>query len=55
MIQSGSFDLNGLLAILAEGVILTPTLLKLAPAPVRRIIGNLSERRPVLLALQLPG
>lgn len=33
---------------LADRVLLTPTLLKLTPAPVRRIIGNLSE--PAVLA-----
>ena len=35
----------------ADGVIVTPTLLKLAPLPVRRVIGNLSEVSQVLLAL----
>jgi circadian clock protein KaiB len=28
---------------LAEGVLMTPTLIKLAPAPVRRIVGTLSQ------------
>ena len=36
---------------LADGIIVTPTLLKVAPLPVRRIIGNLSETEQVLLAL----
>jgi circadian clock protein KaiB len=36
---------------LADGVIVTPTLLKLSPLPVRRVIGNLSDTRQVLLAL----
>lgn len=36
---------------LAEGVFMTPTLIKLAPLPVVRIVGTLSDRLPVLLAL----
>jgi circadian clock protein KaiB len=35
---------------LADGVIVTPTLLKLLPPPIR-VIGNLSDREQVLLAL----
>lgn len=35
---------------LADGVIVTPTLLKLFPLPVR-IVGNLSDTAQVLLAL----
>jgi circadian clock protein KaiB len=38
---------------LADGIFLTPTLVKLAPAPVRRIVGTLSQRQPVLVALGL--
>jgi circadian clock protein KaiB len=38
---------------LAEGVRMTPTLLRLAPAPVRRIVGNLSQTQHVLEALGL--
>jgi circadian clock protein KaiB len=38
---------------LADGVLMTPTLVKLAPSPVRRILGTLSQRQPVLLALGL--
>ena len=38
---------------LADGILMTPTLIKLAPAPVRRIIGTLSQRAPVLHALGL--
>jgi circadian clock protein KaiB len=38
---------------LADGIFLTPTLVKLAPAPVRRIVGTLSRTRTVLLALGL--
>jgi circadian clock protein KaiB len=36
---------------LADGVIVTPTLLKLLPLPMRRVIGNLSDTNQVLLAL----
>ncbi len=36
---------------LADGIIVTPTLLRLSPAPVRRIIGNLSETNQVLVTL----
>jgi circadian clock protein KaiB len=38
---------------LADGILLTPTLVKLSPAPVRRIVGSLSQLRPVLIALGL--
>jgi circadian clock protein KaiB len=38
---------------LADGVYMTPTLVKLAPSPVRRIVGTLSQTRPVLQALGL--
>ncbi len=33
---------------LAEGVLLTPTLVLLAPAPVTKIIGTLSQSAPLL-------
>jgi circadian clock protein KaiB len=36
---------------LADGIIVTPTLLKLLPLPVQRVIGNLNDRDQVLLAL----
>lgn len=36
---------------LADGIIVTPTLLKLMPLPVQRLIGNLSDTDQVLLAL----
>lgn len=36
---------------LAESVFMTPTLIKLAPAPVRRIVGSLSQVDTVLQAL----
>ena len=39
---------------LADGVFLTPTLVKLAPLPVRKIVGNLNQLDAVRLALNLP-
>ena len=36
---------------MADGVIVTPTLLKLAPKPLQRLIGNLSDTARVLLTL----
>ena len=36
---------------LADGIIVTPTLLKLSPLPVQRVIGNLRDTDQVLLAL----
>lgn len=36
---------------LAERILMTPTLLKLAPAPVQRIVGTLADLRMVVLAL----
>ena len=38
---------------LADAVFMTPTLIKLAPPPVRRIVGTLSQTQPVLQALGL--
>ncbi len=35
----------------ADGIIVTPTLLKLSPLPAQRVIGNLSDTHQVLLAL----
>ena len=40
---------------LDDGVLLTPTLVKLLPAPVRRVVGNLNQREPLLHALGLPA
>lgn len=37
---------------LADGIIVTPTLLKLSPAPAQRLIGNLSDTKRVLLTLE---
>jgi circadian clock protein KaiB len=36
---------------LADGVIVTPTLLKLSPPPVQRVIGDLSDTNQVLVTL----
>jgi circadian clock protein KaiB len=36
---------------LADAIIVTPTLLRLSPLPVQRVIGNLSDTNQVLLAL----
>jgi circadian clock protein KaiB len=36
---------------LADGIIVTPTLIRLLPLPVQRVIGSLSDRNQVLLAL----
>lgn len=38
----------------ADGVLLTPTLIRLSPAPVRSIIGNLSDAATVLATLGPP-
>jgi circadian clock protein KaiB len=39
------------LRALADGIIVTPTLIRLLPLPVQRIVGNLSDTSQVLLAL----
>ena len=36
---------------LADGIIVTPTLLKLSPPPILRVIGNLSDTKQVLTVL----
>ncbi len=38
---------------LADGILMTPTLVKVAPSPVRKIIGTLSNTNTVLQALEL--
>lgn len=38
---------------LADGIFMTPTLVKLTPLPTRKIFGTLSETQTVLLALGL--
>ena len=39
------------LRALSDAIIVTPTLLRLSPLPVRRIIGNLGDTQQVLLSL----
>ena len=36
---------------LTDGIIVTPTLLRLSPLPVQRAVGNLSDTNQVLVAL----
>ena len=38
---------------LADSIFMTPTLVKLAPSPMRRIVGTLSQTQTVLQALGL--
>ena len=38
---------------LAEGIFMTPTLIKFSPAPVCRIVGTLSQPQALLQALNL--
>lgn len=40
---------------LAEGVFVTPSLAKLSPLPAANVVGNLSDKAKVLLALGLTG
>jgi circadian clock protein KaiB len=47
--------LNEPLRALADAIIVTPTVVKVAPAPGQQIIGNLSEEAEVLRALGLPA
>jgi len=42
------------LRALAEAILVTPTVVKVSPAPELRIIGNLSDQDEVLRALGLP-
>ena len=39
---------------LADGVFMTPTLVKLTPPPIRKIIGSLSQIETVVQTLDLP-
>jgi len=39
------------LRALADGILVTPSLAKLSPAPSAKIVGNLSDRQSVLQAL----
>jgi circadian clock protein KaiB len=38
---------------LTDGIFMTPTLVRVAPLPVRRIVGTLSQTQPVLRVLGL--
>jgi circadian clock protein KaiB len=40
---------------MAEGVLVTPSLAKLSPRPAANIVGNLSDKNKVVLALGLKG
>lgn len=40
---------------LADGIVMTPTLMRLAPGPIRRVIGTLQEMDGVAAALGLAG
>jgi len=39
------------LRALEDGIVVTPTLIRLLPKPTRKVIGTLSDRKQVLLAL----
>lgn len=38
---------------LTDGIFMTPTLIKFSPAPVRQIVGTLSQTQTVIMALGL--
>ena len=40
---------------LADGVMVTPSLIKLSPPPVVQVVGNLNDKNQVQLALGLTG
>jgi circadian clock protein KaiB len=40
---------------LADGVLVTPSLAKVSPGPLANVVGNLSDRSSVLLALGIEG
>ena len=46
--------LNEPMRALADAILVTPTVVKLSPAPELQIIGNLNEEEEVLRALGLP-
>jgi circadian clock protein KaiB len=43
------------LRAIADGVVVTPSLTKVSPLPASNIVGNLSDKSKVLLALGLKG
>ena len=40
---------------LADGILMTPTLVKLAPFPARKVVGTLSQTQTVMEVLGLEG
>lgn len=40
---------------MADGVLVTPSLIKVSPLPAANVVGNLSDKSKVLLALGLKG
>ena len=40
---------------LADGIVMTPTLMRLEPGPIRRVVGTLQETEQVAAALGLVG
>ncbi len=40
---------------LADGIVMTPTLMRLEPGPIRRMVGTLQETERVVAALGLVG
>ncbi|MBI3544993.1 MAG: circadian clock protein KaiB [Gammaproteobacteria bacterium] len=43
------------LRALADGILVTPSLAKLAPSPIAKIVGNLSDKSSVMRALGIRG
>ena len=43
------------LRALADGIIVTPSLAKMSPAPAAKVVGNLSDKASVLRALGIQG
>jgi len=43
------------LRAMADGILVTPSLAKLSPSPVAKIVGNLSDKSSVLRALGIKG
>jgi circadian clock protein KaiB len=41
-------------SLLTDNLLATPTLIKYQPAPVRRVVGDLSQTEKVLMTLDLP-
>ncbi|MDO9094538.1 MAG: circadian clock KaiB family protein [Rubrivivax sp.] len=39
---------------LADGISMTPTLIRLSPQPMRKVVGTLSDTATLMQALQLP-